>query len=285
MKVTSRKLLAAALLAAIPMSSAFACTTANWESVENGGGAVTGAPTAGDPGDGVARYSGECGLAGAGGAPNYVTNNAPDGESVYRARFYVYTGSTGTTTVFQATDADNNGGGVVLGVDYDAAAGEFVFEQNGAAAGEVAGIVANRWYSIELAYEAGTSFSAEVAGNQTFTGSIPAGAAGAGTIESHSLGAIAGGAGTVRADAFESTRSADTEIGRLLVGDSNGDASCNANDLSETAGEVVATLLGDEDYAVGQPDCTEDGAIDANDLSCTADIVVDDLLNNTVCGI
>ncbi|MBB5207325.1 hypothetical protein [Chiayiivirga flava] len=252
------------------MSSAFACTTANWESVENGGGSVTGAPTAGDPGDGVARYSGECGLAGAGGAANFVTNNAPDGESVYRARFYVHTGTTGTTTVFQATDADDNGGAVVLGVDYDAAAGEFVFEQNGAAAGEVAGIVANKWYSIELAYEAGTSFSAEVAGNQTFTGSIPAGAAGAGTIESHSLGVIAGGAGTVRVDAFESTRSADTPIGRLCRGDVNGTEPINVFDRTAVTNEIVNGTL-----AAGQPDCTEDGAINVFDRTCVTNLILD----------
>lgn len=281
MKFTSRKLLAAALLAVIPMSSALACTTANWTSVENGNGVITGAPVAGNPGDSVARYSGECGLAATAG--NYVTNNAPSGDTTYRARFYVYTSTTGTATVFRAGNADGVGGTEVLRVDYTPP--NLAFFQNGTAAGTAA-VAANKWYSVELLYVANspTGFSANVA---SFATSVDVGpsAAGAGAIESHSLGVIAGGTGTIRVDAFESTRSADTEIGRLPVGDSNGDATCNANDLSATAGEVVATLLGDEAFATGQPDCTEDGAIDANDLSCTANIVVGDLLNNTVCSI
>lgn len=268
MKLTSRKLLAAALLAAIPMSSAFACTTANWTSVENGEGQVTGSPTPGDPGDGVARYSGECGLAGAAGGTNFVTNNAPDAESTYRARFYVYTGSTGNTTVFRATAADNNAGAEVLRVDYNPP--NFVFTQNGAAAGSVAGIVANKWYSVELLYDAGTTFSAEVAGNQTFTGSVPAGAAGAGTIESHSLGAIAGGTGTVRVDAFESTRSADTEIGRLCRGDVNGTQPINIFDRTAVTNEIVNGTL-----AAGQPDCNEDGAINVFDRTCVTNLILD----------
>lgn len=261
MKVTSRKLLAAALLAAIPMSSAFACTTANWTSVENGNGVVTGSPVADDPTNDVSRYSGECGLAGAAGATNFVTNNAPDGESTYRARFYVYTGSTGNTTVFRATAADNNLGAEVLRVDYNPP--NFVFSQNGAAGTNVGGIVANKWYAIELLYDAGATFSAEISGNQTFTASLPATVPGAGTIESHSLGAITGGAGTVSVDAFESTRSADTPIGALCRGDANGDGDRNSGDGLQVRNEFLNDVL-----ATGQPDCNEDGAVNSGDGLC-----------------
>lgn len=258
------------------MGSAMACTTANWTAVENGGGVVTGAPVAGDPSDAtpVPRYSGECGLASAG-PGNFVTNNAPDGESTYRARFYVHTGSTGTTTVFRATSADDNGGSEVIRVDYDNAAGSFVFAQNGAAAGSVAGIVANKWYSVEVLYDAGNTFSAEVAGNQTFTGSLPAGAAGAGTIGSHSLGSIAGGAGNVRVDAFESTRSADTAIGRLCRADANNDGNINVFDTVAITSERVNGNL-----ASGQPDCNEDGAINVFDTTCAVQL----RLNSATCN-
>ena len=269
MNFTSRKLLAAALLAAIPMSSALACTTANWTAPANGGGQLGGAPTAGSPPT-VARYSGKCGLAGATG--NFVTNNAPDNESVYRARFYVYTSNTGTTTVFRATAADNNAGAEVLRVDYTP--GTFSFFQNGAAAGTVtgAGVVANRWYAVELSYKAGvanTGFSATVAGNVNFTGSTTPVTAGAGTIGSHSLGAIAGGAGTVRVDAFESTRSADTAIGRLCRGDANGDGNINVFDTVAITSERVTGTL-----ASGQPDCNEDGAVNVFDTTCAVQLRV-----------
>lgn len=261
MNFTSRKLLAAALLAAIPMGSALACTTGNWTDLANGGGNIEGAPTADSPTNGVARYSGECGLAADAG--DLVTNNAPDGEGVYRARFYVYTSGTGI--VFRATAADDNVGAEVLSVDYSA--GTFTFSQNGAVAGTVTGegIVANKWYSVELLYVANEAdgFSATVAGNQTFSGSLGPLAAGAGTIGSHSLGNI-GGAGTVLGDAFESTRSADTPIGRLCRGDATGDG------LAVNSGDGIAIrnefLLGT--LATGQPDCTEDGSVNSGDGLC-----------------
>lgn len=267
MNFTSRKLLAAALLAAIPMGSALACTTGNWTDVANGGGDIDGTPTAGSPPT-VARYSGECGLAADAG--DLVTNNAPDGEGVYRARFYVYTGGTGT--VFRATADDNNAGAEVLRVEYSA--GTFSFFQNVAAAGTVtgAGVVADKWYSVELLYVAGEAdgFSATVAGNQTFTGSVAPGVAGAGTIGSHSLGNI-GGAGTVLGDAFESTRSEDTEIGRLCRGDVNGaePIAINVFDRTAVTNEILNGTL-----AAGQPDCNEDGAVNVFDRTCVTTFVL-----------
>lgn len=268
MNFTSRKLLAAALLAAIPMGSALACTTGNWTDAANGGGVLTGTPTADSPTNGVARYSGECAVSADAG--DFVTNNAPDGEGVYRARFYVYTSGSGT--VFRATADDNNAGAEVLRVDYSA--GTFSFFQNGVAAGTVtgAGVVANKWYSVELLYQAGEAvdgFSATVAGNQTFTGSVPAGAAGAGTIGSHSLGN--GGTGTVLGDAFESTRSADTPIGRLCRGDVNGvePIAINVFDRTAVTNEILNGTL-----AAGQPDCTEDGAINVFDRTCVTTLVL-----------
>lgn len=266
MNFTSRKLLAAALLAAIPMGSALACTTGNWTDLANGGGLITDTPTADSPTNGVARYSGECGLAADAG--DLVTNNAPDGEGTYRARFYVYTSSVGTATVFRATDADDNLGNEVLRVNH--IPGSFSFFQNGVAAGSVEGIVANKWYSIELLYVANDvdGFSASVAGNQTFSGSVPLGPAGAGTIESHTLGNL-GGLGTVRLDAFESTRSADTPIGRLCRGDVNGTLPINIFDRTAVTNEILNGTL-----AAGQPDCTEDGSVNVFDRTCVTTLIL-----------
>lgn len=266
MNFTSRKLLAAALLAAIPMGSALACTTGNWTDVANGGGIETNTPTAGSPGA-VARYSGECGLAADAG--DFVTNNAPDGEGVYRAQFYVYTSNTGTATVFRATDADNNLGNEVLRVDY--APGTFSFFQNGNPAGTVtgAGVVANKWYAVQLLYVAGEAdgFSATVKGNVNFSGSVAAGVAGAGTIGSHSLG-NGGGAGIVRADAFESTRSADTAIPRLCRGDSDGSGAVGVTDIVG----VITEFLPPKPLNAGQPDCDENGIVDISDATCAVNL-------------
>jgi hypothetical protein len=163
--------------------------------------------------------------------------------------------------VFRATAADDNGGAEVLRVDYTAP-GTFSFYQNGVDMGDLTGAAANKWYAIEIAYESGVSFSATVDGNNgTYSEVLPEAAAAAGTIESHSVGLIAG-AGSVRVDAFESTRSADTAIGLLCRGDANGDGSINVVDASAVISERVGNSL-----ATGQPDTNEDGVINVVDAS------------------
>src|SRR5690606_24109310 len=95
MKAMTRNLLAGAVLAVLPMGGALACTTTAWN-----GGATT--ATAGDPTTGVARYSGECGLE-VGASGGHVTDNSPNAEAAYRARFYVYTGTaSGNPVIFEA---------------------------------------------------------------------------------------------------------------------------------------------------------------------------------------
>lgn len=258
MKIFSpRTLLAAALLTALPMGSALACTVSAW----TGNGTATTADNTGGPGDGVARYSGVCGLVVDSG--DYVIDNTPGSEAVYRARFYVLTRATSGATIFRATASDDGGGAEVLAVDFDGSA--FNFTQNGSAVGVVNGIVADRWYSIELFYKAGETFSAEVAGAASFTGSVApvTTGIGAGTIGSAVLG-VAAGAGTgFGFDAFESTRSEETAIGRLCRGDANGDNTLNVFDRVALLGE---TLSGN--FVTGQPDCNEDGVINVFDRVC-----------------
>ena len=278
MKSLSRNLLMGAILAALPMSGALACTVSQW----NGAKTAVDGDTKG-PGDGVSRYSGLCALNSTA-AGNYVGDNHPVNDPQYNGRFYVFTGISGTAEVFGAYGADDGGGGQLIGITYDSGAGQFQFSANGAT-GNLGGIQANKWYSIEFAYDAGSSFSAQVAGASGFSGSPTiSGTPGASNIESARLGWISGsGSGNQNTDEFESTRG--VAIGRLLVGDANADLSCNANDLSMTANEILSILLAGSSFANGQPDCTEDGSTDANDLSCISTIVLDDLLNGTTCGI
>lgn len=255
MKIFSpRTLLAAALLTALPMGSALACTVSAW----TGNGTATTADNTGGPGDGVARYSGVCGLVVDSG--DYVIDNTPGSEAVYRARFYVLTRATSGATIFRATASDDGAGAEVLAVDFNGSA--FSFTQNGSAVGVVNGIVADRWYSIELFYKANETFSAEVAGAASFTGSVApvTTGIGAGTIGSAVLG-VAAGAGTgFGFDAFESTRSETTPIGRLCKGDTNGDDTRNINDVLAVVGEINGTL------SDGQPDFDEDGVVNVNDV-------------------
>lgn len=264
MKIFSpRTLLAAALLTALPMGSALACTVSAW----TGAGTATTADNTGGPEDGIARYSGVCGLVVDSG--DYVIDNTPGSEAVYRARFYVLTRATSGATIFRATDADDGGGTEVIKVDFDGSA--FNFTQNGTSAGSVSGIVADRWYSIELFYKANETFSAEVAGAAGFTGSLAPVTTGIGngTIGSAVLGVVAGTGSNFGFDAFESTRSETTPIGRLCRGDANGNGQINNGDRVVLTNELIEAGL-----ATGQPDCNENGEVNNGDRVCITNLIL-----------
>ena len=272
MKISPKTLLAAALLTALPMTSAMACTVSMW----SGTGTATTAANAGGPAENVARYSGLCALTGNSG--EYVIDNSPGAESIYRARFYVLTRPTsGDVTIFRATAADNGAGAEVIKVDFDGTS--LKFTQNGTAAGSVTGVSANKWYSVELLYRAGAELSATVAGAVSFTGSssVTTGI-GAGTVGSAVLGVVAGtvsGSEKFGFDAFESTRSETTAIGRLCRGDVNGSNTITVGDRTAVNTEVLSGV-----YASGQPDCNEDGQITVGDRTCVNNLI----LAGTTCG-
>ena len=263
MKSMTKNLMAAALLMALPVGASFACTTTAWNGNVSAAGAEAGGPVPAT--GGFARYSGSCALRT--GTGEFVTDNTPGGtgsgtEAVYRARFYVLTSSTGAAKVFSATSGDSNGGTEAIGVTYDATAGSFTF--SGVTASAVTGITAGRWYSVELFHNTAGgagSFTASVAGNNGFTGSST-GTATATGIGSASLGMISGGAGTLIVDEFESTRSADTAIGRLCIGDTNASGTRNVADAIAVRNEA---LSGGATPAGGQPDANENGTINAQD--------------------
>lgn len=259
MKKISRSLLAAALMMALPVGGALACTVGNW----NGTNTATDAESGG-PADGVARYQGLCALSV--GSGDYVVDNSPSADGTYRARFYVLTRATsGAATVFKATTANDGGGTAVIEVTYDGNA--FAFSQNGTGVGSV-NAAQGKWYSVEMSYEAGTGFDAWVwgAGSDTQTGTV-SGSAGAGTINSAVLGISNGTVSSnFNFDSFVSTRGED-RIERLCRGDANGDNQIRAVD----AGAIIAEYLGTS-IATGQPDANEDGKITPLDASAVMSI-------------
>lgn len=262
MKISTRTLLAAALLVALPTSGAMACTITNWNGTNTAAAANTGGPA-----QSIARYSGICALSVDTG--KYVVDNTPGAEGTYRARFYVLTKAVGgTVTVFKASASDNGGGASVIEVDYTGSA--FNFRSNGTAVGSgVSGIQANKWYSVEVFYKSGGNFTASVwgAGGNAEIGNV-SGSAGTGTVGSAVLGVSSGTASTALGfDAFESTRSETTAIGRLCRGDANGDASRNSGDGIAMRNEFLGGTL-----ASGQPDCNEDGSVNSGDGVCVRQI-------------
>lgn len=257
-------------------SNAMACTTSAW----NGG--TTGTPVAASPtansDASVKRYSGLCGLQAQAGTASYVTDNSPNGETTYRARFYVYTGTVSAPgRVFSATASDNGGGSEVIAVRYNPGT-NFEFLVNGASVG-TAPAVGKRWYGIEVAFVSGTSFSARVkttstsnALQNTVTDVTAAAAPAAASIGSARLGNIDGVATTVAMnfDEFDSSRGT-TPIGFLCRGNANADGVRNSTDgvviRNEFFGYTSTAAL--SSY---QPDCNEDGVVNSTDGVCVRNL-------------
>jgi hypothetical protein len=291
----TRKTLAKFIAGAIALGGsqlALACQTTNWT------GGAQGAPLAGEPDDAtpVSRYSGKCGLRSTA-SGSYVRDNSPAAEPKYRARFYAFTGVTGTgeAVVFRATRASDSA--AMIRVTYDTGVDQFKFYvgPDATADGSVAA-VEGRWYSIELNYSnaapaelrytvQGNASNTPVANNALATAAPTA----ADVIDTAELGWVAStGAptGAVNVDAFDSRRT--SPIGRLKRADSNNSQTCSAGDITATARDIIAILTSGNQgvLALGQPDCNENGTVSAGDITCTAQVIIGDLLSGTtVCGV
>ncbi|HPF72156.1 MAG: hypothetical protein H7A20_10325 [Rhodanobacteraceae bacterium] len=293
MKSLSRNLLMGAILAALPMSGALACTVSQWTGAKTAVDADAKLPA--EVGTYNSRYSGSCGLV-LGSSGDYVGDNHPANDSTYNARFYVFPElSGGSAEVFGAYTADDGGGSQPISISYGS--GQFTFNVGGAS-GNVAA-AAGKWYSIEFAYDAAADTFSATVGNSTFSGSTVgvaltnvslSGTIGdVAAIESARLGWIASaGTGRIIVDEFESTRG--VAIGRLRPGDANGDADCSVADYNFVRDDIAAKLelfFGGSNttaLAAGQPDCNEGGQTDVADYTCLANRIGTDL-NNQFDGI
>lgn len=261
-------LLSVALGAALALSSAAqACTLNAWTT----NGAVEGAPVAGGPAaaapnNTIRRYSGICGMR-ATGSGNNVRNDDPTNDQIFRARFYVYTSNTGATaTVY-------NAGPDIVTVDLIGNTGIRVTPAGGTAMNFTT--VANKWYSVEIAMNAtatattgadpipANTVRARVAGNGSDTvTALTSAVTTASAITSAKLGCISGCTGNVDFDAYESTRSGETAIGRLCRGDANSDNTRSTADIIQIRNEF---LTNGTTAASGTPDFNEDGTVSTAD--------------------
>lgn len=282
----SRKILAkliAASFALAGIDAAMACSTTAWANTGSGGG-EQGNPVEGQPDQGVnavARYSGICGLR-APAAANYVRDVSPAAEPSYRARFYVYTGTTGAgeALVFRASDAGN---APKIRVSYDSGAGAFKV-YSPAASATVPGVLANRWYSVELNFAnsgtPGLRYTIRGANSTTPLANdlAIAGVAGTDVIDTADLGwvdNVAGApAGAITTDAFESRR--NTAIGRLCRGDADNNGSYGVQDRIAMTNEILRIQNGQtaRALATGQPDCDENGSVGVTDRICVTNFII-----------
>jgi hypothetical protein len=270
-------LLSAALGAAFMLSStAEACTLDAWDV----NGSIVGTPIPGGPAhtnNTVRRYSGVCGMRSTG-TDNYVQNDDPAGDQIFRARFYVYTSNTGTpATIYQAGNGTTAG---VVSVTMNGGTQITVTPVGGTAMNF--GTTANRWYSVEIAMNAtatATTGDDPIAENTVIA---RVGGGGSDTVNSNTstittgsqidfarLGCVSGCVGNVDFEEYESTRSAGTAIGRLLRGDANGDGFYGGGDVLAVIRELVGAS-----FATGRPDCEENGFIGGADVTCVVRLLV-----------
>lgn len=253
-------------------SNASACDLNDWSQ-------VNGTPIAGEPDDPtpVPRYSGLCALQ-MDAVGDYVVDTNPTSERTYYARFYYYTGNVtgGDATIFQALGAPG-ASGPTLQVQHNGEKQQLYFNVKGSGQSrQVNSVLNNRWYAIELDWEAST-------GSDSNNGSLHITVTGAAnppvspppftglnnpgdTIETVRLGLIAGPSGVVNFDAFEARR--QTSPGRLCIGDVVVDGEINVLDVGAIIGEINGTSL-----ASGQPDANEDGSVDVLDLGVLVPLI------------
>jgi hypothetical protein len=183
-------------------TTALACSLSGWSS-------SSGTPIANQPNDSppVARYSGFCAMQ-ADEIGDFVTDNSPQDEDIYFVRFYVYTGTHtgGNVDIFQAR---NDVGANMIRVQYSGT--QLTFMMGGTGTSRTATVVPNRWYSIELDWEAaapgGLSISVQGAGSATPISVTPISGINneSDRITEARMGKIAGaGAGFMNFDAFDS---------------------------------------------------------------------------------
>ena len=250
MKIMTRiAQLSVLLVATFSMSTAMACTTSAWSEVGT---------TALDdkPANALPRVSGKCAMtlteAGS------VKDNSPSAEPQAFIRFYVLGDLSADTIIFEAFSNDTAALGTeLITINFDGT--NFVFDADGASnSGPVLG--KSGWNMIELAWVGGSTMDYWV---NTDSSEAPTGQvnAKAGTLESVILGSVAGPAGTLIFDDYESHR--ETLIGELLAGDANKDGGINSGDIDMVVAEFLFSTL-----AEGVVDCNLDGSVNSGDIDC-----------------
>lgn len=265
--------IAASLLLGANVASA--CAISAWASATGLTVVDTGEPSA------FKRYSGRCGLrVSDASTPRFVQDNTPADEKNYRFRLYYFTGNVtgGVVDIYQAR---NTGGTNIIRVTHDGNQLGFTTNTGGAAQNVV--VADNAYYSVELAWAAGTlspattgSLTGTVTGNSggaaaavvAGTVNFPGLANSADSITDARMGLIAGSA-TVTApvffDEFDSRRT--TNPGRLVRGDANNSGTTTPADATAVLNEFNNGVIN-----VGQPDCGENGGVSPADATCVLNV-------------
>lgn len=235
-------------------SIANACQLTAWTSAN--GGIASGGPL---EATNQPRYSGLC-AAQASATGDFVLTNAPADETTIIQRFYFRAVGAGNATIYQLY-SDDAGTTPVATVTYDGTNVTVTANDGGTSASAPAAV--GQWNSVEFSFNQNADGFLWVNSDATTDpadGTFTSGAAS--TVASAALGGIdMGGFTTLGVDALVTRRS--SAIGRLLLGDSNGNGSLSVADavtaLNEALNAASASLN------TGQPDFNEDGNITVGD--------------------
>lgn len=236
-----------------------ACTTDGWNGGASGG-------TAGSP-PSVSRVSEFCGLQLTG--TGWVQDNSPSHANII-ARFYVLPqlSGSGDADLFIAYSSETPSG-VLFDVSFDGTNFDFSATGAGGGSGSAAANL-NHWNLIEVAFNSGGTFSFWVNADATTDPANGTFSSGTGTVEAVRLGLPNGlggfSGGSVSYDAYESH--ASTNVGDLLIGDANADATVNVIDYSSVQQDILGNLQS------GQPDCNLDGTVNVLDYSCVQQVIL-----------
>lgn len=236
--------------------SAAACTLQNWST-------VSGAVDPGGPNPNTAngevlspRYAGVCAMAASG--EGFVEDTSPGGIDRIRARFYVLADNTGDAIVYEGFNGTTSIFTVEVGSD-----GVITLAGDGISQPLTAAGSSGNWNSIELDWDAGGDQvslwvnSDAASENADDTEGLTSGQ----VVTSVQFGNLSPAGGSLSFDAYESRRT--TPVGRVCVGDADGNGSRGIGDL-----EVVFTEIqsAGSTPASGSPDADENGQIGIGDL-------------------
>ncbi|NBB93814.1 MAG: hypothetical protein GVY32_11680 [Gammaproteobacteria bacterium] len=239
------------------------CTVQNWTGGQPG---LSDSDAGLQTGDGQnRRYGGPCGLqVDVDGTARFVTDDSPQSEGTYIARFYAFldNAGSGAVQVFGADDGTND----QIQVWYnDPNAGDLtlrVYDNGGTPSDVTFTGVGTGWHSMEFVWEADAAAQPVFSLDGTDMMAASMDTSGLSIVNAH-LGNVNGAntGGTVDFDDFDSRRI--DRPGRLLVADANDDTSINVFDAIAVIGEYQSGMM-----TAGQPDCDENGSINVFDAIC-----------------
>ena len=265
-KLTKIALSASLLVGGI--ASTQACSLGAWDDNASSTSLAGGPAEAGA--NNFARYQGLCSMQTAGATPSVLNNgisgatSGPAGEASMIARFYFLPGAA-TGDIF-TTYSDDVAATAVYTVSY--AGGNVTVTPNGGGAAVNVAVGATNWHSVEVSWaNNGGAINVWVDSDATVdpADASTTSAANADTIEAGILGGTAG----MIFDAYESRRT--TVVGRLLVGDGNGNGSYSVADAVVILNEALSPTT---DAATGTPDTNEDGNVTVGDAILTLNLAL-----------